>query len=150
LGKKSVFDLRFIDRRKKLARIRIGRFEEDFGVSTKSTTLLLEREWRRLLATLLGKKKKIALPVWRRGRAIARAWLLYRVGDEVFVRDRVFMRGFDPKKSVVPKRETATEVDRRVSEWSIDAAAISDFLKRPNNKGCIAAERSGASNYAPG
>ncbi|MCX6952943.1 MAG: hypothetical protein NTV51_12375 [Verrucomicrobia bacterium] len=124
-----MFDLHFIDRRKKLARIRIGAFEEDFGVSMKSTTTALEREWRRLLATLFGRKKKVALPVWRRGRVISRAWLFYRVGDAVFVRDRVFFRGLDPQKSVIPKRRTKSAEDRRVSEWSIDAGAIAVFLK---------------------
>ena len=127
-----MFDLHFINRRKKLARIRIGSFEEDFGVSMKANTKILEREWRRLLAGLLGRKKKVAVPVWRRGRVISRAWLFYRVGDVVFVRDRVFFRGLNPKRGVIPKRETATAEDRRVSEWSVDLEVIRGFLKKPS------------------
>jgi hypothetical protein len=100
----------------------------------KSTTKALESEWRRLLATLFGRKKKVALPVWRRGRVISRAWLFYRVGDAVFIRDRVFFRGFDPKSSVVPKRRIESAEDCRVSEWSIDVGAIEVFLKAPNLK----------------
>jgi hypothetical protein len=133
LGKALVFDLQFISRRKKLAQIRIGSFVEDFGVSIDSSTTSLESEWRREASRLLGRKKKVALPACRHGRVLSRAWILYRVGDVVFVQDRVFLRGFDAKSGRIPARETSTDDGRRISEWSVSLAEVVAFARKMPN-----------------
>ncbi len=124
----AVFEIRYIDRRAKLARIRLGGFQDNFRVNSSSDTHAVERDWRRSLKELVGRKRKIALPIWRKGRTIARAWILYRVGESVFVREQIFLRGLDSKSGTIPTRSSKTGPDGEISEFLVEVSAIRNFL----------------------
>jgi hypothetical protein len=128
------FDIDYVGRRKTLAKIQIDDFSEDFAVSIDAPPAEVRKEWRERLAGLLGRKKKVALPVWRSRHIVSRAWIFYRSGDRVYVHDRVFFRGFDERTGRLPKRETISDDGRRISEWSIRRSAIATFVKRPPNQ----------------
>ena len=129
-----IFDIDYIGRRRTLARIQIGDFSEAFAVSIDATPAEVRKVWRERLAGLLGRKKKVALPVWRSAHIVSRAWIFYRSGDRVYVHDRIFLRGFDERTGRLPKRETVSEDGRRISEWSIRRPAIAAFVKGGPNQ----------------
>ena len=129
-----IFDIDYVGRRRSLARIQIGDFSEAFAVSIDATPAEVRKVWRERLAGLLGRKKKVALPVWRSAHLVSRAWIFYRSGDRVYVRDRIFLRGFDERTGRLPKRETVSEDGRRISEWSIRRSAIAAFVKGGPNQ----------------
>jgi hypothetical protein len=128
------FDIDYVGRRKTMAKIKINDFSEAFAVSIDAAPAKVRKEWRERLASLLGRKKKVALPVWRSRHIVSRAWIFYRHGNRVYVHDKVFLRGFDERTGRLPKRETISDNGRRISEWSIRRSAIATFLKEKPNQ----------------
>jgi hypothetical protein len=70
----------------------------------------------------------------------ARAWILYREGDRVFVQDRLFVGPesqptFDEDEHLlrIEPRTTTSGDGTPISEWSINLSSIEDFLRNDRN-----------------
>src|ERR1700679_1360723 len=122
------FSLQFVDRRRRMAHIRAGTLSERFGVDLDVPISSLEGEWRRELARLLGKRKRVMLRVSGHRKTVSRAWILYRVGRFVFVQDRLFPGVFRLNKSRIPRREAWTDKGAKISEWCVLISAVESFL----------------------
>lgn len=125
-----LFFIQFTDRRKRLARLQAGSFSESFRVQAAAATTAVEAVWLRELAALLGRKKKVVLPVVGEAHSVSRAWVLYRQDDKAMIQDRLFPAGFDPEKGRIPEHASVTADGERICEWPVRLADIADFLRR--------------------
>ncbi|MBK8475896.1 MAG: hypothetical protein IPL39_06165 [Opitutaceae bacterium] len=125
-----LFFIQFTDRRKRLARLQAGSFSEAFRVQGAASTTAVEAVWLRELAALLGRKKKVVLPVVSEADSVSRAWVVYRLDDKAMIQDRQFPAGFDPEKGRIPEHESVTADGERIAEWPVRLADIADFLRR--------------------
>lgn len=119
--------------------IQIGEFSERFVVTLGHWDVpTYTRQWRDALRRLLAGSPAVGLMTWMIPHGSsdhARAWILYREGERVFVQERVFVSPecpaeFDEHQQLIGigSRKTVTEDGERISEWSTDTRSIRGFL----------------------
>jgi hypothetical protein len=119
-------------------RIQISRFVEDFELDESWDPPTYARHWRAELARLVAGAPAVALTTWAAPSselANRRAWVLYRAGEMVFVREHLFPAGELPVEvsaegailTILPRSALSEDGDR-ISEWRTTIQAIRDFL----------------------
>src|SRR5690242_19740301 len=105
----------------------VGAFCERFAVYPfQGSVEDVAARWTDELRLLIGGASAIGLPT-----APNMTWVLYRVGDEVLVRQMLMLPGVGPKLAHggrvidIPERTTVDEDGGRVSEWATTIKAIS-------------------------
>jgi hypothetical protein len=119
--------------------IQIGDFSERFVVTLNHwDAATYSRHWHEALRRLLTGSPAVGLMTWMtppRSRDAARAWILYRDGEQVFIQERIFVSPehrarFDEHQQLVDiaGRQTVNADGDRISEWSTGLRSIQDFL----------------------
>jgi hypothetical protein len=121
--------------------IRVGPFCESFDLepccwSGSEYQSSWTRSLRRLVASSHG---SVALFTWRHKSDVCgaqRAWVLFRLGSEVFIQERIFVPGehrvgFDADDQAVDlaPRETRSDNGHPISEWQTSIDAILAFMR---------------------
>jgi hypothetical protein len=121
--------------------IRIGDFSEKFVVTLNYwPAAQYTQQWHASLKRLLAGSPAVGLVTWMiapESGDPGKAWILYREGDTVFIRENLFVSpdlrfelDTDLQLLHIPPRTTVAEDGTPVSEWHIGIAAIEDFLRR--------------------
>ncbi len=115
--------------------ITVGDFHEHFPLLIGKWSLSqYQSQWREALTSLVNGTGPVALmcEMCRTGRL---AWVLYREGDHVFIRQVLFVPGarwlVDADGQLIQSepREIQSEDGESISEWRTDINAIKDFMK---------------------
>jgi len=125
------------------ARIKIGDFEESFVLSLMFFTLKdYLSQWYSALNALLKNQNSVALMYWLvpgNKKLFRRGWIFYKVGEIVYIQDRLFPTDFDEVTfdemgipTSIPKREIYTEEGDKISEWQTTLSDIYFFLESVN------------------
>jgi hypothetical protein len=114
----------------RIGEIRVGSFVERFAVYPFDGSVEeVAARWKGELRLLIDGASAVGLPT-----ASNMSWVLYRVGNEVFVRQMLMLPGVGPKlvrggRVVdIPERTTVNVDGDHVSEWATTIEAVSAFV----------------------
>jgi hypothetical protein len=119
----------------RMGQISIGDFTEEFSVIwTDTMPAAPEKHWRKALENLIGGTEAVALLA-----SPNRAWIAYRVGNDVFVQDQLIGAQEWPgsidalgQLTNAPVRKTISEDGQKISEWRTSIHEIKTFLASVN------------------
>jgi hypothetical protein len=110
--------------------LRVGSFVERFTVYPfEGSVEEVAARWNDELRLLVNGASAVGLPT-----ASNMTWVLYRVGNEVLVRQMLMLPGVGPKLVrggrvvEIPERTNVNEDGDRISEWTTTVEAVSAFV----------------------
>jgi CdiI N-terminal domain len=131
------FSIQVIARKRRIGRIKIGRFSEPFQISGRWSLKKFEFEWERQVRGLAGRRRKAMLPESATAGEVFRAWILYRDSEKLYVQQRHYIRRpFRYGRSRIHARKVRDDEGRKLSDWSVSLEAVTDCLKlmKPNRQ----------------
>ena len=128
-----MFSIIYTDPPNSIGTISIGDFQEDFEVTTELNYYDIQNLWETELIRFTNDScNSILLPTWFENNIVNRAWVLYKVHNNVYIQERLLcVTGkYEFRINSIPERETHSEDGDSISEWEIKIDDIINFIDK--------------------